>query len=73
MNSVLRDITHTASRNVYIIDNSFYIPTLNRTRRIWIYLPEGYTTSKKKYPVLYMHDGQNLFDEATSFSGEWGY
>ncbi|MGB8194629.1 MAG: alpha/beta hydrolase-fold protein [Chitinophagaceae bacterium] len=63
---------HTASANVQIIDTSFYIPQLKRHRRIWVYLPPGYAKSKKRYPVLYMHDGQNLFDDATSFSGEWG-
>jgi predicted alpha/beta superfamily hydrolase len=62
----------TANKNVSIIDTSFFIPQLNRTRRVWIYLPTSYTNSKKRYPVLYMHDGQNLFDDATSFSGEWG-
>ncbi|HET9747458.1 MAG TPA: alpha/beta hydrolase-fold protein [Chitinophagaceae bacterium] len=62
----------TAGRNVQIIDTAFFIPQLNRTRRIWVYLPPTYNSSKKKYPVLYMHDGQNLFDDATSFSGEWG-
>ncbi|MEJ7769629.1 MAG: alpha/beta hydrolase-fold protein, partial [Chitinophagaceae bacterium] len=67
----MNDRPHTASGNVQIIDTAFYIPTLNRTRRIWLYLPEEYKNSKKKYPVLYMHDGQNLFDESTSFSGEW--
>lgn len=42
-----------------------------RTIRVW--LPEGYDAedSEKKYSVLYMHDGQNLFDAATSFLGEW--
>lgn len=42
-----------------------------RTIRIW--LPDGYDPNNKtkKYPVLYMHDGQNLFDAYTSFSGEW--
>jgi predicted alpha/beta superfamily hydrolase len=62
----------TASKNVHIVDNSFYIPQLDRHRRVWIYLPESYGKSKKKYPVLYMHDGQNVFDEATSAYGEWG-
>jgi predicted alpha/beta superfamily hydrolase len=65
-------ITGTASKNVHVIDTAFYIPQLNRYRRIWLYLPESYKTSRKKYPVLYMHDGQNVFDEKTSFSGEWG-
>ena len=62
----------TANKNVRIIDTAFFIPQLNRTRRIWVYLPPTYNSSTKKYPVLYMHDGQNLFDDATSFSGEWG-
>nr|WP_303626630.1 alpha/beta hydrolase-fold protein [Ferruginibacter sp. HRS2-29] len=54
------------------MDTAFKIPQLNSTRRIWIYLPEGYANSSRKYPVLYMHDGQNLFDEAASAYGEWG-
>ncbi|HEX2630786.1 MAG TPA: alpha/beta hydrolase-fold protein [Chitinophagaceae bacterium] len=63
----------TASANVCILDTAFLIPQLNRTRRIWIYLPKEYCDdTKKKFPVLYMHDGQNVFDDATSFSGEWG-
>ncbi len=63
---------HTASANVIILDSVFYMPELNRTRRIWAYLPADYKMSKKKYPVLYMHDGQALFDAATSSFGEWG-
>ena len=62
----------TAGKNVRIIDTAFFMPQLNRVRRVWIYLPPTYNSSKKKYPVLYMHDGQNVFDDATSFSGEWG-
>jgi len=63
---------HTASSHVSVLDSAFNIPQLNRTRRIWIYLPDDYATTKKRFPVLYMHDGQNLFDEATSGFGEWG-
>ncbi len=63
---------HTASVNVKIMDSAFYIPELQRSRRIWVYLPPEYSSSKKKYPVLYMHDGQNLFDNFTSYAGEWG-
>lgn len=62
----------TANKNVKIIDTAFLIPQLNRVRRVWIYLPENYSASTNRYPVLYMHDGQNVFDDATSFSGEWG-
>ncbi|HET9055226.1 MAG TPA: alpha/beta hydrolase-fold protein [Chitinophagaceae bacterium] len=64
-------VKHTISPHVKIIDTAFVIPQLNRTRRIWIYLPDGYAQSDKRYPVLYLHDGQNVFDAATSFSGEW--
>lgn len=46
-------------------------PQLKTTRKIWVYLPKSYATSQKKYPVIYMHDAQNLFDAKTSFSGEW--
>ncbi|NCU31872.1 MAG: alpha/beta hydrolase, partial [Candidatus Moranbacteria bacterium] len=61
----------TAAENVIIMDDSFYMPQLNRYRRIWLYLPPDYENSGKSYPVLYMHDGQDLFDLYTSFAGEW--
>ncbi len=61
----------TATENVEIINEEFFIPQLNRTRRVWLYLPPDYATSTKRYPVIYMQDGQNLFDVLTSFSGEW--
>jgi len=70
--AVSHEKRHSASGNVSVMDTAFNIPQLSRTRRIWIYLPPDYTESKKSYPVLYMHDGQNLFDNATSYSGEWG-
>ncbi len=63
---------HTASDNVKIIDTAFYMPQLNRSRKLMIYLPEGYEKSNKRYPVLYMHDAQNIFDEHTAGYGEWG-
>ena len=61
----------TASENVRILTDSFYMEQLERYRRIWIYLPSNYEESSENYPVLYMHDGQNVFDERTSFVGEW--
>ena len=62
----------TASRSVRVLSDSFAIPQLGRTRRVWLYLPPGYATGTRRYPVLYVHDGQNVFDDATSFAGEWG-
>ncbi|OAH72636.1 alpha-dextran endo-1,6-alpha-glucosidase [Chryseobacterium sp. FP211-J200] len=69
--SAPKEKKHTTTSNVKILSENFTIPQLNTTRKIWIYLPPDYETSKTKYPVIYMHDGQNLFDEFTSFSGEW--
>ncbi|MFZ6023805.1 MAG: alpha/beta hydrolase [Bacteroidota bacterium] len=63
---------YSASPQVRVIDTAFYMPQLNRKRKLWIYLPKGYTTSAKKYPVLYMQDAQNLFNDQTAFAGEWG-
>ncbi|MEI2748198.1 MAG: alpha/beta hydrolase-fold protein [Ferruginibacter sp.] len=63
---------HTATEQVKLIDTSFNMPQLNRSRRISIYLPQNYKKGKQRYPVIYMHDGQNLFDEALSPFGEWG-
>jgi len=62
----------TATDNVSIIDDNFYMPQLDRYRRIWVYLPQNYFNNPDEhYPVLYMHDGQNVFDAFTSFAGEW--
>jgi predicted alpha/beta superfamily hydrolase len=37
-----------------------------------VYLPPGYHATEARYPVLYLQDGQNLFDAATAFGGnEW--
>ncbi|UNY97557.1 alpha/beta hydrolase-fold protein [Zhouia spongiae] len=46
-------------------------PQLKTSKRIWIYLPKSYKNSNKRYPVIYMHDAQNLFDINTSYAGEW--
>jgi predicted alpha/beta superfamily hydrolase len=63
---------YTASPQVRIIDTAFKLTSLNRTRKVWIYLPKSYSKSNQTYPVLYMHDGQNLFNEQTAPFGEWG-
>ncbi len=63
---------HTARPTVSVLDTAFAIPQLGRTRRVWLYLPPDYATTTTRYPVLYLQDGQNVFDAATSFAGEWG-
>ena len=61
----------TAGANVHVLD-AMTIPGLDRQRTVRVYLPPGYDASNDRYPVLYLHDGQNLFDDATSYVGEWG-
>jgi predicted alpha/beta superfamily hydrolase len=63
---------HTVAPGVKLIDTILEMPQLQRKRRIWVCLPPGYASSKREYPVLYMQDGQNLFDTYTSAYGEWG-
>ena len=53
-----------------IIEDDFEIPQLHKKRRIWALLPSDYHLSKKVYPVLYLQDAQNLFDEQSPF-GNW--
>ena len=61
----------TAQSNVIVLDKEFEITSLDRKRKVRIYLPKNYFSSKQKYSVVYMQDGQNLFDDSTSFVGEW--
>ncbi|KIL43408.1 hypothetical protein KP77_31140 [Jeotgalibacillus alimentarius] len=56
---------HTITGDVRILKD-MDVPQLDTTKNISIYLPPGYEESDKRYPVLYMHDGQNVFDKATS-------
>ena len=56
--------------DIKIIED-FYSEVLDNERKIRIYLPPSYSTQKNKYyPVLYVHDGQNVFEAAESYSGE---
>jgi predicted alpha/beta superfamily hydrolase len=47
-------------------------PQLGNRRNLLVYTPASYARSDARYPVIYMQDGQNLFDAATSFAGDWG-
>jgi len=51
--------------------DAVYSPQLDNERDLLVSLPGGYATHQRRFPVVYMHDGQNLFDPATSFSGSW--
>ncbi|MCU0424605.1 MAG: alpha/beta hydrolase-fold protein [Candidatus Kapabacteria bacterium] len=51
--------------------HEFFQPKTLLQRTISVYVPPGYDNSTQRYPVLYLHDGQNIFDDATAASGEW--
>jgi predicted alpha/beta superfamily hydrolase len=54
-----------------LVQEDVYSPQLDNHRNVYVYLPPSYGESQRRYPVLYMHDGQNLFDAAISYAGEW--
>jgi predicted alpha/beta superfamily hydrolase len=61
---------HRVDGEVRVLEN-FRSPQLKNKRNLYVYLPPSYHHSNKSYPVIYMHDGQNLFDRALSYVGEW--
>src|SRR4029077_5313166 len=63
---------HTLTGNIRR-HRAFPSKVLGNRRDVLVYLPPGYSRfSRKRYPVLYLQDGQNVFDAATSFAGvEW--
>jgi predicted alpha/beta superfamily hydrolase len=64
---------HTLTGNIKR-HRAFPSRILGNRRDVLVYLPPGYRRfSRRRYPVLYLHDGQNVFDAATAFAGvEWG-
>ena len=71
-----RDIVHqhtdSLSTSVFVWQEALWMPLLNRSRRIWACLPPDYQRSTgQRYPVVYMHDAQNLFDQRTDVCASW--
>jgi len=57
-----------------LVFESLYIETTRDNRTIRILLPKDYEKTEIRYPVLYVHDGQNCFEDETSYSGHsWGF
>jgi predicted alpha/beta superfamily hydrolase len=65
-------IEHTLSGNIQR-HKAFESRTLGNRREVLVYLPTGYRRfTRRRYPVLYLQDGQNVFDAATAFGNvEW--
>jgi predicted alpha/beta superfamily hydrolase len=65
-----RRASHTIVGTLMALDG-VYSPQLHNRRRLYVHLPPSYAEGDRRYPVIYMQDGQNLFDQALSFAGEW--
>ena len=76
--SVIKNLEKYNKEPNTVTGGTLYIGTVkinnlekDERRNIRIYLPTDYD-DKKRFPVIYMMDGKNLFDKHTSFAGEWG-
>lgn len=66
-----RAAAHTVNGEVRVLPQ-FPSPPLQNQRDLFVLLPPSYHISDRRYPVIYMHDGQNLFDRGIGFGGsEW--
>jgi predicted alpha/beta superfamily hydrolase len=69
----VRDVGDHTLTGTFRLHKRFRSRFLEHDRRVIVYLPPNYEESRRRgtrYPVLYLHDGQNLFDRATAFGGE---
>ena len=57
-------------RKKFILEDDFEIPQLGKRRRCWALVPHDYYQTRKRYPVLYLQDAQNLFNEHAPY-GNW--
>ncbi len=70
-NHVVHQHTDEKARGALKLLRNLHSPQLDNERDIVVYLPPSYPIGERRYPVIYMQDGQNLFDPTTSFAGEW--
>lgn len=62
---------HTVVGQLLQLD-SIYSPQLDTSRHLYVWLPPSYDEDgERRFPVLYMHDGDNLFDAFRAPMGEW--
>jgi predicted alpha/beta superfamily hydrolase len=55
---------------IELLGDKFQVPRIDRPRRVHVLLPHDYAQTDKRYPVLYLHDGQNLFGGGVGY-GSW--
>lgn len=56
-----------------IIKKDFWYPPAGENRKLHIYLPDNYTDTQERYPVMYFFDGHNLyFNQDATYGKSWG-
>lgn len=61
----------TTQPGVRVLEHAIFVPYSSSYRTLRIYTPPSYQAGEQRYPVIYALDGQNLFDQKTSYAGEW--
>jgi len=61
-----------ARKGRLVVLPSVHSPQLDNRRDLYVHVPAAPARGDSRYPVIYMQDGQNLFDPALSFAGTWG-
>jgi predicted alpha/beta superfamily hydrolase len=65
---------HNTVTGTVFVWPSLNSPELSHSREITVYVPPSLASREndgRRYPVIYFHDGQNMFDARTSYVGEW--
>lgn len=63
---------HRAQHHFRLVTHDLYMASLERDRKIRVCLPPAYNKEHSRaFPVMYLMDGQNLFEDATSYAGAW--
>ena len=66
----MHDLDATVAGTVKVLPQ-IWSPERQNARDIYVYVPPSHDTDDRRFPVVYMHDGQNLFHDALAFSSEW--
>src|SRR5438093_1475527 len=73
MKGLLMTVTRwRARKGRLVVLPSVHSPQLDNRRDLYVHVPAAPARGDARYPVIYMQDGQNLFDPAMSFAGTWG-
>src|SRR5688572_17690975 len=70
MDQTAHDLGTAVAGTVKVLPQ-IWSPERQNARDIYVYVPPSHDTADRRFPVVYMQDGQNLFDDALAFGSEW--